>query len=176
MARKIFKRWMPDPARIKENKAFSFLGEVLHDPNLFHLNRHSVSLAFFFGLFCAFLPTPGQMALGAFFCWYARCNLPITIALIWISNPLTIGPIFFFTYKIGTWLLGTPVVSFEIELSWQWLSTELASIWAPLLVGSLLTGLMSGALGYAGIQLYWRWHVTRHWRNRSLKRAQRKKR
>ncbi|WP_317929189.1 DUF2062 domain-containing protein [Halioxenophilus sp. WMMB6] len=172
MARKLFKRWMPDPTKFKQNKAFSFLGDLLHDPNLFHLNRHSVSVAFFFGLAIAFLPVPGQMAIGAACCWFARCNLPITFALIWISNPLTLGPIFFSTYKLGTWILNSPVNKFHIELSWQWLTTELANIWAPLLVGSLLTGVVSGILGYLLIQAFWRWQVVRHWNLRRKRRAE----
>ncbi len=171
MARKLIKRWMPDPAKLKQYKALSFLGEVLHDPNLFHLNRHSVSVAFLFGLFCAFFPFPGQMVLGAILAWYFRCNLPITIALIWITNPFTIGPIFFSTYKLGTWILGSPMVSFEIELTWEWVSTELSNIWAPLLVGSLLTGVTSGILGYFAMQGFWRWTVARNWNIRKKKRA-----
>ncbi len=167
MARKILKRWMPDPAKIKANPAFHFLGDLLHDPNIFHLNRHSVSVAFFFGIFTAFLPMPGHMFIAAVFSILFRCNLPIAIALVWISNPLTIPPLFFATYKFGTWILQVPAVSFHIQLSWEWAREELSQIWAPLLVGSLICGLFFGALGYATMQLFWRWQVVRNWRKRN---------
>ncbi|GLS26453.1 DUF2062 domain-containing protein [Marinibactrum halimedae] len=166
MARKILKRWMPDPSKVREMKALQFLGDVIHDPNLFHLNRHSVSVAFFFGIFIAFLPIPGQMILAAVASIIFHCNLPITVALVWISNPITMAPLFFATYKFGTWLLGTPIEEFHFEMSWSWLREEVMTIWQPLLVGSLLTGIISGTLGYLSMQAFWRWQVVRHWNKR----------
>lgn len=171
MPRKTLKRWMPNSAQLQKNKATSFLGNLLLDPNLFHLNRHSVSVAFFFGLFIAFLPIPGQMALGAACAWYFRCNLPITIVLIWVSNPLTMAPIFFFTYQLGTWMLDKPVRHAESEFTLQWIVNEIGNIWMPLLVGSIITGLFCGCVGYTVIKVLWRWQVTRNWRHRQKKRA-----
>ncbi len=95
MARNLLKRFIPTPAAIKSNPALHFLGDLLHDPNLFHLNRHSVSVAFFWGLFIALLPIPGQMPVAAGAALLLRCNLPITVALVWITNPFTM-PFFFF--------------------------------------------------------------------------------
>jgi uncharacterized protein (DUF2062 family) len=170
MPRKLFKRWMPDATKLKQSKALSFLGHILHDPNLFHLNRHSASAAVFIGLFCAFLPIPGQMLVGALACVVLRANLPIAIALIWISNPFTIGPIFYATYSLGAWLLNAPTTDMQIQLSWSWLSTKLGLIWAPLIVGSLLTGLLAATGGYLAMQSFWRWHVVRNWQKRRVKR------
>ncbi len=173
MAKKFLKRWMPDPAKVKQIPGFSFLGDILHDPNLFHLNRHSVSVAFFAGLFCMLLPFPGQLIVGAILAVVARCNLPITIGLIWISNPLTFGPIFFTTYLIGTWILNTPVHEFTFEMSWDWLVNEVGKIWAPLFVGSVLSGLVLGAFGYLAMQVLWRWNVIRSWEKRKKDREER---
>ena len=174
MARKLFKRWMPDSAKVKNNPAFHFLGDLLHDPNLFHLNRHSVSVAFFVGFFCAFLPLPGQMAIAAAAALMFRCNLPLASALVWVSNPLTIPPMFYAAYEFGRWILNTPSVEFTIEFSWQWVTNELGMIWQPLLVGSLLSGLVFGALGYITLQLFWRWNVVNSWKKRKLLRVQKK--
>ncbi|MAZ89806.1 MAG: ATP-binding protein [Cellvibrionaceae bacterium] len=172
MAKKIFKRWLPDPAEFKKRPALNFMSHLLHDPNLFHLNRHSVSGAFFIGLFTAFLPILGQMPIAALLALVCRVNLPIAVALVWISNPITIPPIFFATYELGRWILDTPSVGFSIELSWEWFSTEFTKLWRPLVVGSLICGVVFGGIGYISIQLFWRWHVVRNWEKRKRRRAQ----
>lgn len=171
MARKIFKRWLPTPAEFKKNPALGFMSHLLHDPNLFHLNRHSVSGAVGLGLFVAFLPIFGQMPLAALLALFFRVNLPISVALVWVSNPITIPPIFFAAYELGRFILGTPPIEFSIELSWHWVSTELAQLWQPLLVGSLLAAIFFGFLGYVSMQLFWRWQVIRNWEKRKQKRS-----
>lgn len=174
MARKLLKRWSPDPSRIKQLPALGFLGKLIHDPNLFHLNRHSVSVAVAVGLFVAFVPTVGQMALAALLALWLRCNLPISVALCWVSNPVTIPPLFYATYELGCWILQVPKMNFAIELSWDWLNNELLAIWKPLLVGSLLTGIFLAAFGYLAMQAFWYWHVMHHWELRRKRRVNRK--
>ncbi len=166
MAKKLIQRWMPDPEKIRAIPALHFLGDLLHDPNLFHLNRHSVSVAFFVGIFIAFLPIPGQMPAAAIAALMFRCNLPLAVALVWISNPLTIAPIFYACYKLGAWVLQTPPLAFSIELSWQWATNELVKLWKPLITGSLLCALTFGGLGYITMQGFWRWQVMRNWERR----------
>ncbi|MDO3387153.1 DUF2062 domain-containing protein [Gilvimarinus sp. SDUM040013] len=173
MARKVIRRYLPDPAAIKEKPALQFLGDLLHDPNLFHLNRHSVSLAFFFGVFFAFLPVPGQMVLAALCALWVRCNMPITLALVWITNPLTYAPIFFATYQLGRWILDAPTLANSSEHNWAWLMEEFSLIWKPLMLGSIITGLILGGISYIAMQLFWRWHVLRAWEHRKLRRKSR---
>ncbi len=173
MARNLLKRFIPTPAAIKSNPALQFLGDLLHDPNLFHLNRQSVSVAFFWGLFIALLPIPGQMPVAAGAALLFRCNLPITAALVWITNPFTMPFFFYLTYKVGSVILQSEPLMVEPELTWDWLANEFGHLWKPLLLGSVLTGLFFGALGYFGMQLYWRWHVNHNWNKRKKLRAER---
>jgi len=170
----LIRRFIPSAHAIKSNPALHFLGDLLHDPNLFHLNRHSVSVAFFVGIFVAFIPMPMQMAVAACLALALRCNLPISVALVWISNPVTMPAMFFATYQLGRWLLGVPPVSVSLELSWSWLTNEFGLIWKPLLAGSLLSGLVLGTLGYVTMQLFWRWTVVKSWRRRRWLRRLRK--
>ena len=65
MPKKLIKKYLPDPEKLKQQKSLQFLGDRLHEPNLWHLNRRSVSLAFAIGLFVAWIPTPTQMAIAA---------------------------------------------------------------------------------------------------------------
>ncbi|MCL6269790.1 DUF2062 domain-containing protein [Sansalvadorimonas sp. 2012CJ34-2] len=171
MARKLIQKLLPDPAVIRENKSLQFLGEHLLDPNLWHLNRRSAALAFFVGVFVCFIPMPFQMVLAAFLALLVRCNLPLSVALVWISNPVTMPVMFYFTYKIGCYILQTPVSSEEFHMNLQWLHHEIGRIWMPLYAGSLITGLVVATLSYFGIRLFWRWHIIRSWKQRKKRKA-----
>ena len=174
MPKKYIKRYMPDHKVIRNHKTLNWVfGTLLHDPYLLHLNRRSVSGAFFVGLFLAFVPLPIQMILGVALAILLRINLPITIGLVWITNPVTMGPIFYFCYKVGTWILGKPLLDIEFALSWEWLQTELALIWEPFLLGCFVTGLTAGTIGAATIRLLWRLHIVSHLKARRQRRRER---
>ena len=162
---------MPDSEKIRNNKQLNkVFGTLLHDPNLLHLNRRSVSMAFFVGLFMSFVPLPSQMIMAAAVAILVRCNLPISVGLVWISNPVTMPPIFYFAYKIGAWVLGIPEREFTFELSWTWLGTELGAIWEPFLLGCAICGIVFGLLGFATIRLLWRLHIVSAIKVRKMKR------
>lgn len=171
MPKKFIKRYMPDSEKIRNNEQLNkVFGKLLHDPNLLHLNRRSVSMAFFVGLFFAFVPLPTQMIMAAAVAIYFRCNLPISVGLVWITNPVTMPPIFYFAYKVGAVILGSPKREFNINLSWEWLGTELAVIWEPFLLGCAVSGLFFGLLGFGLIRLLWRLHIISAIKNRKEKR------
>lgn len=172
MPRKLIKRWSPDPQKIRETRGLRFLGKLLDDPNLFHLNRQSVSLAFMVGLFVCFIPVPGQMPIAAAIALLVRCNLPISVGLVWLTNPLTMPVVFYAAYKFGAWLLDRPPTGFHFELSWEWLQTGFLTIWKPLLLGSLIFGVVSGITAYFLVQAFWRWHVADRWKQRRERRQQ----
>lgn len=166
MPRHLIKRFMPDPALVREHKALRFFGPLLHDPNLWHLNRRSVSRAMGMGLFAAIMPIPLQMLLAALLVIWVRGNLPIGVSLVWLTNPLTMPAVFYATYKTGAWLMHVPPRSLPDELTWAWVSEQFATLWQPFLLGSLVVGAVLGVLGYSLTLLYWRWWVGRQWRRR----------
>ena len=170
MPKKFIKKYMPDNEAIRNhphlNKMF---GTLLHDPNLLHLNRRSVSSAFFVGLFMAFVPVPFQMLLAAAVAILIRCNLPIAVGLVWISNPITMPPLFYFCYLVGTEMLGGEHAPFLFELSWEWLMDGLGAIWQPFLLGCGTVGLVSGLIGYFGVRLLWRLRIISHIQRRKVR-------
>ncbi|XOV88757.1 MAG: DUF2062 domain-containing protein [Pseudomonadota bacterium] len=169
-----YRKYLPSRDQLRQTRTLRFLGEMIFEPNLWHFNRHSVSFAFLIGTFCCFLPIPFQMVPCVMLAVWIRCNIPLSVALVWISNPVTMPPIFYGTYKLGTWMLGQENEVTRISLSWEWLSAQLAVVWQPLLLGSLVTGLTLGSLAFVIVRLYWRWKVSRHWSMRRLrKRIQR---
>ncbi|MCQ3830677.1 DUF2062 domain-containing protein [Microbulbifer elongatus] len=170
MPKSVIRRWLPTPEQVRANNGLKFLGTLLHDPNLFHLNRHSVSVAFAVGIFTSFLPLPGQMLIAALLALWFRCNLPLSMALVWISNPVTMPAIFYSAYKLGAWILGTPPMPFKIELSWEWLTEEVGRIWLPLFSGSLIFAIFFATAAYFAMQAIWRWQVVKRWKARLAQR------
>ncbi len=159
MPRKFFQRFLPHPQTIKENKTLQIFGDWLHEPNLWHLNRRSVAGAFAVGLFFAWMPVPFQMFLAAGAAIWLGTNLPLSVALVWITNPLTITPMFYFAYLVGTWIIGEPATDFSFQLTFDWLLNEMATSWKPFLVGCLTLASISSLLGYWIIQWIWRYSI-----------------
>ena len=159
MPRKFFQRFLPHPKTIKENKTLQIFGDWLHKPDLWHLSRRSVAGAFAIGLFCAWMPVPFQMVLAAGTAIWIGTNLPLSVALVWVSNPVTIPPMFYFAYMVGTWIIGEPATEFNFELSFNWLLNELSAIWQPFLVGCFTMAVSSSLLGYLIINGIWRYSV-----------------
>lgn len=174
MPRKFLRRWSPDPEKIRRIKGLGWLKPVLRDPYLFHMNRRSVSLAFFAGVFCAFLPIPGQTLTAALLALWWRANLPISMTLIWVTNPITMPPILYANYELGRWVLGKERIAFHFEMSFNWLITEAQAIWWPLLTGSLIAGLVMGFFAWLAIRVLWQWQVVRSWEARKLNRQRAK--
>jgi len=170
MPRRLFKRYMPDPTSIREHKSLRFLGKLLHDPNLWHLNRHSVARAMAVGLFAAFLPIPAQMLVAAALAVMVRGNMPIAVSLVWLTNPITMPAVFFCTYQAGAFLMDVPARHLPDELTWEWISGELSTLWQPFLLGSVVVGLVLGALAYCLVMMYWHWWVARQWARRKKSR------
>ena len=174
MPRRFLKKYSPSPKTIRENKALSCLGESIHQPNLWHMNRHSVAKAFAIGLFCTWIPLPLQTVLSALLAIYYRAHIPLSVALVFITNPITIPPMFYFAYRLGGLLLGIEPQQVPMDLSWEWLTNTLTYIWQPLLFGCLILGIISSVTGYFLIDSIWKKNIKKRWQDRQKERAYKK--
>ena len=173
MPKRLIKHYMPDHDTIRNHKHLKVFGNLLHDPNLWHLNRRSASGAFAVGLFMAFVPVPFQMLLAAGAAIAGRVNLPVSVLLVWITNPITIPPMFYGAYRFGAWLTGAPERDIHFQLSLEWLSTEMGASWQPFLLGCFVLGTLSAVLGFALIRGLWRLRLVRHHQRKKQDRAAR---
>ena len=146
---------------MREHKSLGIFGRLLDDPYLFHLNKRSVPGAFAVGLFCAWIPVPSQMVIAAAIAILVRVNVPISVLLVWITNPVTIPPMFYFAYVLGTWITGEPAQNFEFQLSLEWLKNEIGAIGEPLLVGCAILAIISSTLGYVVMRAFWNKRLSR---------------
>ncbi len=143
---------------------------LLHDPAMWSFTRRGVTRACALGVFVAFLPMPGHMLVAALVAVWWRVNLPVAVATTWISNPITIAPIFYAGYKNGIVLTGLEEIPFAIELSWDWLLNGVAQILEPLWIGSTVLGLAVATLVYSLVNLAWRIYLTYRFRTRRTRR------
>jgi len=139
---------------------------ILAHPAYFAPTRRSVGGGLWVGLFLGLLPIPGQTILAILGAVWFRVNVPIAAISVWISNPITFVPIFYLAYKIGAVLLDIPPETLPAELSWAWLSEELALRWKPLALGSFILAMTVSSTAYLAISAIWHISTLRRYRKR----------
>ena len=169
--RNLFKRYIPHKESIASNSIIRLFDEYLHDPNIWHIHRRSSAGGAAIGVFCAFIPIPIQTLSAAALAILFRMNLPIAILFSFLANPITVPFIFFYSYKLGSILLGleeTQITNIIPENTTiiEWFNTIFLNIWEPLLIGCLILGLISSSITYFLIRLIWRIGAVVKWGNR----------
>jgi uncharacterized protein (DUF2062 family) len=145
-----------DPARLP-------FGKLLREPGLWHFGRRSVARATGLGLFVAFLPVPQLLTVTALVI-LMRINLPVALAMIMVTNPLTMAPAFYLNYLVGAWLLDRPLSPLPADFSLEWLLEQFGSIWLPLWLGSVVVGTIAGLAGLLAVHYIWQARI--HYRRR----------
>ena len=182
MPRKFFRKYLPDGDAVRASKYLSWCGSWLHHPNLWALNRGSVSGGFAIGLFAGLVPGPFQMLTAALFALPLKKNLPVALATTLYTNPFTIAPLYLLAYGYGRLLLGIGHNhAAKVEpFVWNWSdwigSCEALLHWTislgpPLAVGLVALAVTLAALGYAAVQIAWRVYIRLAWRARARRRA-----
>ncbi len=180
MPRKLFRKYLPDARTVRANRLVAPFARWLEHPNLWHLNRRSVSGAVAIGLFSGLVPGPLQMLTALALSIGLRRNLPVALLLTFYTNPFTIVPLYLLAYGYGRLLMGAKhegrVEPFDMD--WSDLGGSMASLvdWMlglgpPLAIGLVALALSLAALGYLAVQLGWRLYVTTAWRRRKRRRA-----
>lgn len=173
---------MPIRYVINRTKRF-FIYRVLHVDD----TPHRIALGVAVGIFVTWTPTVGlQMVLTVLIAILLRANKFVGIPFVWISNPVTLVPIYkWCNYEIGRWMLGGNYQSpdfaraFHVGGSW-WLevwANRIRAFWeatwqafGPLWLGSCVVGLILGTLSYFAV----RYAVIRYRQHRELKRFARR--
>lgn len=147
-------------------KPFEFL---LTHPVYFTAGRRTVSGGIALGIFIGLLPIPGQTALAIFAALVLRLNLPLAALSVWISNPLTFVPIFYFAYRIGALLLDIPAEAVPEQADLNWLGEEISVRWKPLVYGSLLIATSAASIAYLTVSTLWHVLTLQRYRRRHRK-------
>ncbi|MGZ8189605.1 MAG: DUF2062 domain-containing protein [Methylococcaceae bacterium] len=167
---KLIQKHLPDPEVLINHKNLQFLGDKLRDPNLWHLSRRSVSMAFAVGMVAAWIPVPMQMVISAVGALYYRANLPIAVVLVWITNPVTMPPLFYFAYRVGLWFMDRPSPAENFQFSLDGVMSGLGDTWEPFLLGCFIMGITCSSVTYFGVRYLWARHAFKKWVERKEKR------
>ncbi|MDH3976414.1 MAG: DUF2062 domain-containing protein [Deltaproteobacteria bacterium] len=101
------------------------------------------------GVFIGMTPTMGiQMPIALFFAMILRENKIAALIGVWISNPMTVIPIYTFNFKMGKYLLGTPDLKMPDFSSLEDIFQLGYDLLMPLTMGSLVVGVVAAAVAY----------------------------
>jgi uncharacterized protein (DUF2062 family) len=102
------------------------------------------------GVFIGMTPTFGVQMPIAFFFAMLFCDSKIAAVIgVWITNPITAPFIYALEYEAGRLLLGQPHPQVPLDFTWQMLMQLGWDFALPLLVGSLVFGVLTAAVTYA---------------------------
>jgi uncharacterized protein (DUF2062 family) len=178
-ASRLARRLLPSPELLSRTRGLGWLGEYLRErPWLWVAHRRRVALGAAVGLAVGVIPLPTQMLLAALAAIAFRANVAAAIAATWLTNPLTLVPIWGLAIFLGRQVLGIhgPISApKELALDWSqpsswWpaVAQWFAELGTPLLVGLPLAGIVLGASLYVIVYIGW-WMVIRMERRRRLR-------
>jgi uncharacterized protein (DUF2062 family) len=124
---------------------------------------HRLALGVAIGMFIAFTPTMGfQMLLVVFAAWLLRANKVVGLPIVWISNPATMVPLYYWCYLVGRVVLGHegigrhwwkelahPPHGWWTGITFYW--SRIMDIAAPLWLGSVMIGFIAAYVSYYAV-------------------------
>lgn len=123
-------------------------------PEFLSANRKMISRGVLIGIFIAFIPMPMQMAAVLLFMPLLRFNVPIALAMCWLSNPLTMPPMYYMEYLTGAYLLGSEIA--PVEMTLEWFSENIDDIFIPLYLGTAIYSIFGSLIAYWGVNHFWK--------------------
>lgn len=109
--RRRLRRWLrplPRRANVARYPVVKWFAEAARKrPYLWSFKRKHVLVSLYAGAVLALMPVYGlQLAIGLALAVWLRGNLTVMAALQMVTNPLTLGPIYYATHALGAWLIG----------------------------------------------------------------------
>lgn len=160
---------LPTRESLSQHPVLGAFAHRLHEPHLWHFGRRTVARSVGYGLCVSFFPIPIHMLLVLPIALLRRLNLAVLVAAVWVSNPVTIVPMFYFAYRVGLVFTGPTAGTMDTEhfsLDWATLATTLQDIWPPLFLGCALCGLACGVVARWVVDAFWRAAIRRRWQQR----------
>jgi uncharacterized protein (DUF2062 family) len=119
---------------------------------------HRIALGMALGLLVSWTPTVGLQTLFVVpIAWAIRANPIAAVIGIYLSNPLTMIPMYWLEYEVGNAILDSSIEEEDVEALWAAGTTaEFAQaaaqagwqVWLAMWAGGLVLGIVSSIAGY----------------------------
>jgi hypothetical protein len=171
------RKHIPTRESIHRYRLLKPFAKHLSKPELWRLHRRSVPRAVALGLGIGVIIPIMHTAIAAILAIPLRANVAVAAAFTLVVNPLTIPPMYYAAYRIGSWELhhDAPLVN---PATAERASGELARFlfWiheasGPIALGVLTIAVTASVVGYAVSALLWRTWLQSRWRDRRQSRA-----
>jgi uncharacterized protein (DUF2062 family) len=167
-----FKRHIPTRESIQHNRLLRPFARQLSQPALWHMTHRSVPRAVALGLGIGVIIPFFHTVIAAILAIPLRANVAIAAAFTLVVNPLTIPPMYYAAYRLGSWELHhdaslinpTTAVRVSGELGRFLFWIHEAS--GPIALGILTNSASAAAVGYLAAALVWRSWLESKWRAR----------
>jgi len=144
----------------KDGKIHKLIEKYNLPKEYLYINRKSISRGVLIGLFWGFIPMPFQMLGVLAVTPILRFNVPIAIAMVWLSNPFTMPFMYYMEYLTGNFFLGKDGVE-SIELTMRWFSNHWDDIVVPLYVGASFYSIVVSSIVYMIVNYLWGYSVVK---------------
>ncbi len=149
MIRRIFKKDKKNSGKIDQ-----FIEKYNIPREYLSINRKSVSKAILVGLFWGFIPMPMQMLAVLATIPFLKFNVPLALSVVWLSNPITMPPMYYMEYLTGNFILGREGID-TVEMTVEWFKENLDNIFVPLYVGTAFYSVVVSSTVYFIINQLW---------------------
>lgn len=166
------RRHIPTRESIHSYRLLRPFAKPLSNPSLWRMTHRSVPRAVALGLGVGVIIPFMHTIIAAVLAIPARANVAIAAAFTLVVNPITIPPMYYAAYRIGSWELHydanltSPAAAqrFSSELSRFLFWIHHAS--GPIALGVLTISVVAAVFGYLLSSLGWRWWIGSKWRQR----------
>ncbi len=106
--RSVFKtyRFLKHPRRLKKSRVMRWFARHFLDKRVWKPTQHTLAGGMAVGWFVTVQLLPIQMPTATILAALFRVNIPIAVALCWVSNPFTIPALMWLEHTLGKWALG----------------------------------------------------------------------
>lgn len=140
---------------LRGSLAHKIFGDYIFSKEFWIPSRKAVATGVAIGLFFGMLPIFGFQIISAVaVALFLRANISAAVLATWITNPITFPGVLWFEKIFGDWIISTSLwkkshLTINVQLPY------FAKYGEPLLVGSILSGIIASLTGFFIVTILW---------------------